>query len=238
MTGSRSGCSPPWRKSVRGTVWRNTGAGAALLAGFLAAGASVVAAQSRIDTGGLGWTQGPADAVIEVVEFTDPSCPYCARFHEEARDSLFRDFVAAGHARWVTVPWVSGLYPNSDIVARVLACLDDPQQSEDLLTLLYRTRPRWLRVDRAQAFDVVSGSAEQVGATVAEVRRCAESTRAEQRVFRAAALGRTLGVRGTPTYFVNGFPAMGAVPYGFIRRLFERELQRGGLGSDAPTPWR
>jgi protein-disulfide isomerase len=197
----------------------------ALVVGFLAAGAPI-AGQSQIDTGGLGWTQGREDAPIQVVEFTDPSCPYCARFHEEARDSLFRNFVDAGHARWVTVPWVSGLYPNSEAVGRVLACVARPEQAEELLTLVYRSRESWLRAGRAEVLGIALQAGEQVGLESEALRDCAESSRAERAVARARVLGRSLGVRGTPTYFVNGFPAMGAVPYGFIRRVFDLELER------------
>lgn len=39
-------------------------------------------------------------------------------------------------------------------------------------------------------------------------------------------LGQTLGVQGTPTYFVNGVMVIGALTFEEFKGLVEKELQR------------
>jgi protein-disulfide isomerase len=41
-------------------------------------------------------------------------------------------------------------------------------------------------------------------------------------------LARTAGVRGTPTWMVNGFPVMGNLPLGYARQFIESQLEPGG----------
>lgn len=183
-------------------------------------------AQDRLETGDLGWRWGSPDAPIQVVEFTDPACPYCAQFHAEARDSLVRDFVAPGHAYWITIPWVSGLYPNSEIVARALECMGEREAFETLLGALYEKRRAWVGAGRGAVRRVLLEEGEAAGVAPGRLGDCLDRPETRTRVEAARALGVASAVRGTPTYFINGFQAMGAVPYAFIKRVFDRELTR------------
>ena len=70
-----------------------------------------------------------------------------------------------------------------------------------------------------------------VGATGdSAVESCLDSSWAAERVERNRVRGVEAGVRGTPTYFIDGFPAMGAVPYGFVKRIFDGRLGGGAGG--------
>ena len=178
----------------------------------------------EVDVAQLGFFHGEAAAPLQIVEFTDPACPYCARFHAEARDSLFRTYVETGRARWITIPWVSGQYAISRPAVVAVECAATPEQGEAVTAALYSARERWVGVPRATSAEVVRETAIAVGLDADDLDRCADDVTLASRIDRADSLATALGVRGTPTYLVDGFPMMGAVPFDFARRAFDERL--------------
>jgi protein-disulfide isomerase len=177
-----------------------------------------------IEVVGLGRLYGDADAPIQVVEFTDPACPYCADFHVGARDSLFANFVETGRVRWITVTWDSDQYGSSPPAVRAIQCAADAAEADRVTAALYDRRDEWVGEGRAGAESVVREIALAEGIDAARLDRCARDARLDAEAERADSLARSLGVRGTPTYLLDGFPMMGAVPYGFVRRAFDTRV--------------
>lgn len=222
------------RLRVARAVHRSAGA-FALLAGLVwaivVATAPLAAQEPRtLDVGDLGAAWGNADAPIQVVEFTDPACPYCAEFHVASRDSLFRYFVEPGHVRWITIPWVSGLYGNSALASAAVECLAEggPDAFEEMFSGLYRTRDEWVRISTDGLRDHLARLAEVRGMPGDELVRCLDRPDIRRRVEASRALGLEEGVRGTPTYFLDGFPLMGALPWPFVRRMFDQRMEEVG----------
>lgn len=178
-----------------------------------------------IEVLGLGRLYGDADAPVQVVEFTDPACPYCADFHRGARDSLFANFVETGDVRWITVTWDSEQYGSSPPAVRAVQCAADAAEAERVTAALYDRRDEWVGQGRAGAESVVLDIALAAGLDALRLDRCASDPGLAAEAERADSLARVLGVRGTPTYLLDGFPMMGAVPYGFVRRAFDTRVQ-------------
>jgi len=178
----------------------------------------------EVDVAGLGFFHGDSDAPLQIVEFTDPACPYCAQFHDDARDSLFAAYVATGEARWITIPWVSGQYANSRPAAVAVECAADAEMAERVTEALYAARDRWVGAGRARSTDIVQETAAGAGLAAADLVACIDDPALAARIGRADSLATALGIRGTPTYLIDGFPMMGAVPFAFARRAFDERL--------------
>jgi protein-disulfide isomerase len=192
--------------------------------------AGAAAAQDSLAVGDLGILHGDPRAPVQVVEFSDFSCPYCATFHQEARDSLFATFVAEGQVRWISLPYVSGLYPHSRSAAAAAWCAGVEGRYEALSDLLYRHRDRWVGGGRADAVEAIRALGREAGLDREALRRCMDAPDTRDRIRRVRRLAREVGVRGTPTYFIDGFPAMGALPFAYVRRLVDRRLEAAGGG--------
>jgi protein-disulfide isomerase len=201
---------------------------APLVALLLLAGAG--ASQDSLAVGDLGVLHGNPAAPVQVVEFSDFSCPYCATFHQAARDSLFATFVAEGRVRWISLPYVSGLYPHSRPAAAAAWCAGLEGRFEALSDLLYRHRGRWVGGARGEALEAILALGREAGLDPEALRRCVDAPDTRDRIRRVRRLAREVGVRGTPTYFIDGFPAMGALPFAYVRRLVDRRLEGTGGG--------
>jgi protein-disulfide isomerase len=54
---------------------------------------------------------------------------------------------------------------------------------------------------------------------------CVESRKYKARVEQDASLGQTVGVDGTPMFFINGIGLSGAAPLGDFEKIIDGELQ-------------
>lgn len=175
----------------------------------------------------LGWVVGEAAAPVTVVEFSDVSCPYCADFHSGTRAALIEEYVPQGHVRWISLSYVSGLYRNSETVLVAAECAGRQDRYEDFLAAAYAERDTWLRAPERELPPVVAGFAADLGLDRDAFDACQGDPTVMKRLDAVAELAREAGVRGTPTWMVNGFPVMGALPIGYARQFIESQLEPG-----------
>lgn len=176
----------------------------------------------------LGWSAGETEAPVTVVEFSDLSCPYCAGFHEGTRAALRKEFVASGRVRWITLSYVSGLYRNSERLSVAAECAGRQGLYETFVGAAYDERDRWISARDPELATVVSGLAATTGVDEAAFSACQGDPAVTERLERIGALARDAGVRGTPTWLVNGFPVMGNLPLGYARQFIESQLEEPG----------
>lgn len=196
------------------------------LAPVLAAPAS---AQSSTDdplagAEALGWARGVADAPVTVVEVTDLSCPYCASFHAGTRQALIDEFVPAGQVRWITLTFVSGQYPNSDALGVAAECAGRQGGYERFLTEAYSGRDRWVNATDPTATAEARAFAGSIELDLDDFDACRSDPDVVERLRAITALASANGVRGTPTWFVNGFLVMGDLPHGYARQFITSQL--------------
>lgn len=219
-------------------------AGSIGVVGLLALGAAAAnpgsaGAQNSTETGspdrpvelaGLGFSAGNSDAPVQVVEFSDFSCPYCRTFHQEIFPTLEAEYVETGKIEWTYVTFVSGLYPNSLAAGATAECAGAQGLFAEMRDLLYATQDQWKRASPREAGSVFESLADQLDLDNNTFRACVLSEEITERIKAASPLAAQVGVRGTPTYVIDGFPAMGALPVDFIRRMLDRRLAEVGSG--------
>jgi len=178
----------------------------------------------------LGHDYGSAEAPVKVIELSDFSCTYCRRFHIDTYPMLLDEYVDAGKVQWKYVTFVSGQFPNSMEASVVAECSADQGHFDAVRDHLFETQPDWR--PRDDPMPVLLELAEDLGADRTELEACINGGRVEQRIEDARRFGYASGVRGTPTFIVDGFPMMGALPIEFIREVFDRRLAAHAEGSE------
>lgn len=179
----------------------------------LLAAASVTAEPQTLDLAQLGINRGSADAPVRIVEFSDYGCGYCRKFHEETWPVLLRDFVETGKVEWKFLSYVSGMFGNTTAASTAAECV--LEQGDTLFhtmnNLIWVNQSEWKRA--ADPATVLRGLAHESGAELLRYDTCLSQGRRTQRVEGATSLARDIGVRGSPTFFVVGYPPIqGALP--------------------------
>ncbi len=157
---------------------------------------------------------GPADAPVTIVEFGDFKCTFCARFNRETVQSILTDY--AGQVRIVFRD-----YPILGTASLEAAFAAECANSQDAFweyhDLLYENQQILGR-------DTYLALAEQLQLDLETFTTCLDDQTYRDEVFADYADGQRLGVTGTPTFYINGRPVVGAQPYTVFASAINEEL--------------
>jgi protein-disulfide isomerase len=167
---------------------------------------------------GNGGVQGPADAPVKIVIFSDFECPYCARMVPAVNEILkkypgkirvaFRDFPLDFHA-------------NARKAAEASRCANDLGKFWAYHDRLFEQQ------DKLGEKDLLE-HAKALQLDVAAFEKCLQSGKHKDSVERDYKDGGGLGVTGTPAAFINGMMLSGAQPLSAFTSIIDAFLPRGG----------
>ncbi|OPK06016.1 thioredoxin domain-containing protein [Pseudomonas sp. VI4.1] len=141
---------------------------------------------------------GPANAPVTIVEFFDPSCESCRAFYPIVKKMMSQHPTDVR----LVLRYVK-LHKGSEEAIRLLEAARKQGVFAPVLEAVLEAQPQWH--DDAQA-SAAWDAAAQAGLDVAKAREEMVSPEITATIERDAADAKTVGVRGTPTFFVNGKP--------------------------------
>ncbi|MFN8377715.1 MAG: thioredoxin domain-containing protein [Anaerolineae bacterium] len=169
--------------------------------------------------------KGPADAPVTIVEFADFRCGYCRRFLDQTITPLLDTYGES-------VRFVYRDYPilGSDSVAAAFAgeCAAQQDKFWEFHDLMYANQDNLT----TEAF---TQYATDLGMDVDAFSACLDSDEAAAMVQRDYQAGQTLGVSGTPTFFINGKMLVGAQPYQAFAQMIDAELAQAEGSGEPPA---
>lgn len=181
-----------------------------------------IPARSQVSGGGIslagvGHDLGGAAARVFIVEFGDFGCSYCARFAHETYPRIDSTYIARGIVRWKMVPFVTGMFRNSREVAEAAECAAEQGAFWKMHDLLYAKRKEWMASTDIRT--LVAKYAAQLQLDRTAFGRCAMNPEIRRRIQRHDAIAQQLGIRGTPTFYVNGRIVPGAIPFELFQQV-------------------
>ena len=150
----------------------------------------------------LGVVMGSPDAPVTVIEFLDYLCPYCGKASLDLYPLVDSLYIRTGKVRWIFVDFPLPSHRTSFIAAVLARCGEEQGMFMKLHKLYFERMRDWARLPNPT--NVLLEWAGEAGADVVKLRECFESGRMHDLVEQNAAFGRSLGVRATPTFFING----------------------------------
>ncbi len=145
---------------------------------------------------------GNANAPVTIVEFFDPACEACRAFHPVVKGILEEH----GDQVRVILRYAT-FHEGSDEAVKILEAARLQNVFEPVLEALLEAQPQWAdhgapRIDRAWEAAVAAGL------DLSQAESDAQSDEIEQRLEQEQADVVTVGVRQTPTFFVDGRPLL------------------------------
>ncbi|QVQ52330.1 thioredoxin domain-containing protein [Spiractinospora alimapuensis] len=160
------------------------------------------------------------DSPVTVVEFLDFECEACrAQFPimEQIREDyegeinvVLRYFPLPGHA-------------NSEPAAAAVEAAAQQDALEEMYARMFETQGEWGERQESQA-EVFEGFAEDIGLDMEEFTETVEAPETLARIRSDFDDGQELGVRGTPTIYVNGTQTQSMPSYDALASLIDQEL--------------
>lgn len=174
-------------------------------------------------------TLGPAHAPVTIVAFEDFECRFCVRGNATLRAlrAIYGD-----RLRLVFKHQPLQFHSHAFLAARASAAAHAQGKFWAYHDRLYELDAKLAKAD----FVAI---ARELGLDVPAFERAMSSTELDRSIEADIELAMSLGVNGTPAYFVNGRPLEGAVPLLTFRLLVEEELDRArGLLEQGVAPER
>jgi len=164
---------------------------------------SLVALTACVDTTGLSaetsktvHPQTNANAAVSVVEYGDLQCPSCKSALTLVTEPMIAQYGSQIAFEFRQFPLAS-IHPFAMEAAEASECAADQGKFWDFLDLNYENQEQL-------SSSAIENWGEQIGLDMDLFNRC-RSSNIKRKVIQAEYdAGTKLGVRGTPTYFVNG----------------------------------
>lgn len=144
---------------------------------------------------------GSADAPVVIYEFADFQCPGCGDFATFTAPLVKERLVETGQVRFVYYDFPLPQHRNAFLAARAARCANEQGRFWDYHDILYGRQARWSLMGNPVDFFV--DLADELDLDDDAFEACLRSDRHQEEVSRSLQLGQMLGVRSTPTLFVN-----------------------------------
>jgi len=161
---------------------------------------------------------GPEDAAITIIEFSDYECPYCRRWHQEVLPLLIEEYPDEVRFVYRDFPLTS-IHSNA-VPAAIAANCAGEQEAE----AYWEYNQLLFSMDLGLGPEAYMGYAEELDLDTDAFTECLESDRHEEEVLADFEYASQLGIRSTPTFFINGIALVGAQPYEVFKQVIDQEL--------------
>jgi protein-disulfide isomerase len=166
----------------------------------------------KVDKSDASW--GPTDALVTIVKFTDFQCPFCSRGANTMKQvrKAFK-----GQVRIVYKHNPLAFHKQAHIASQATLAANAQGkfwEYHDKVFANYRS------INKANLIKW----AGELGLNVGEFKAALDSGKYKAQVNRDLAYGRTVGVRGTPNFFVNGRKVAGAYPFNHFQKIIKEEI--------------
>jgi protein-disulfide isomerase len=155
-------------------------------------------------------TQGQDNAPITIVEFSDFECGYCKRFNDTTLQQVVDQYVKTGKVKF-SYRHYPFLAASSLPKAIVSECAGEQGKFWEMHNVLFGGQIG--RGNEQEINDQAIAFAKQWNLDEAKFNNCLSDAAVRERVMKDAEVAQQSGVRGTPTFFVNGEPLVGAQPF-------------------------
>jgi protein-disulfide isomerase len=163
--------------------------------------------------------EGPADALVTIVAFSDFECPFCGRVLPTV-EQLQKDY-----GKKIRIVWRNQPLPfHQNAMPAAQAAMEAFAQGKN--------EKFWAMHDKLFANRSALGRADlekyagELGLDVAKFKTALDTNKHEAAIKADQELANNVGARGTPSFFINGRNLRGAQPVEKFKEIIDDELKR------------
>ncbi|HTY53792.1 MAG TPA: thioredoxin domain-containing protein, partial [Candidatus Binataceae bacterium] len=168
---------------------------------------------------------GPKDAPVTIVEFSDFQCPYCKRA-EASLTEVRKEY--GDKVRTVYRDYPLPIHDHAMKAAEAARCAEEQGKFWPYHDELFS--------DQSKEDDAgLKATAAKIGLNTKQFDDCLDKDKYAEQIKKDEAYGSTLGVHGTPAFFINGRFLDGAQPPQAFEEVINEELARQGVQKQASS---
>lgn len=182
---------------------------------------------------------GDANAPVTIYEFSDYECPFCAiaEGNEELTNSfkgqnpdyippmpkVFEEYIETGKVKLVFYNMaLESLHPQVRSAHVAALCANEQDKWIEFHHKLFEDRDAWTTTSDRNA--VLKEFAKELSLDETQFNSCLDSNKYSEQVDRELAYGASVGVSGTPAFFIGKNFISGAQDYATFKSIIDAEL--------------
>ncbi len=158
--------------------------------------------------------KGPKDAKVTIVEFSDFQCPFCKR-GMDTMDAVAKEYPEKVKIAFKHLPLP--FHPEAKPAARAAIAAQKQGKFWEMHDKLFENQ-------KSLGEELYMSLAKEIGLDMDKFQKDFNDPAVAKQVDDDAAQATSLGVRGTPGFFVNGVQVRGAQPLPEFKKLIDRWL--------------
>jgi protein-disulfide isomerase len=183
-------------------------------------------------------TEGPSfgvpDARVTIVVFSDFECPYCRELAKSLRTNIPQKYPKDVRVVVKNFP-IDAIHPWARAAAEAGACMAQEStgafwayhdwmfEHQSAVNTEYQDKKAEFS---AYLRDTAAALGQQQNVDPAKIKACIDGHAAAAQVSKDVADGDKLLIASTPTFYINGRPINGAIPWSSLDTLIQMELNR------------
>lgn len=165
-------------------------------------------------------TLGKNEKNITVVEFLDPECEACAMFSEVVNKVMY-DY---GDEIKLVIRYLPN-HRNSKYVVRIVEAARAQGKYKETLQAVFDSQSQWADHNNPQLHLIWNALVNVDGLDIEQLKKDMNNEAFDTMMALDVQDGETLGVLGTPTFFVNG-KQLETLSYPAFKELLENEIYK------------
>lgn len=179
-----------------------------------------------------GVTAGDPDAPVQVLVFSDFTCPACRNYTTIMEPRIKQEYVERGLIRYIYYDFPLGgqaAHRHSFIAARAARCAADQDMFWEYHDILFGRQGEWALSRTPPIDNLIEYAGMLQGIDVGAFEQCLRSERHADVVTANRMLGDQLGVPGTPTVFVGQRSLPQFTNWDAFEEMVRREMPPGAM---------
>ena len=165
---------------------------------------------------------GRADAPVTIIEYASLTCSHCAAFHTDTLPLIKKNYIDTGKVRLVYNDFPLG---SLAMAGAMVARCSGEKNFFPMIDALFSSQKTWASSDTP--LEALGGIARLIGMSEDDVDNCLD----DKNIFnaikdRAERAGNDLGIRSTPTFFIEGTKVPGNLPYKDFQQILDKALAK------------
>jgi len=166
-----------------------------------------------------GFSLGSDSAKVEVTEYSDFECPFCASFATVQMPVIRQQLITTGKVRWRYRDFPLPVHQYSRYAALAAQCAGEQGKFWEMHDQLFSNH-QWAQTGKNPA-SLFRDFARTIGLDIDKYDACVDGQRYAGRIQASVQEGEALGVRGTPSFFVGGQLFQGRATSDDFKALFD-----------------
>src|SRR5215471_17476794 len=158
--------------------------------------------------------EGPESAQVTIVEFSDFQCPFCGRVVDTVKQ------IEKAYGKKVRIQFRNNPLPFHDkaqLAAEAAVAAGAQGKFWEMHDKMFANQQKLDRPD-------LEGYAKEIGLDMTKFKAALDQGTGKAQIQADKALAAQIGASGTPSFFINGRPVRGAVPFDTFKKTIDEEI--------------